>query len=148
MKKFKDERLNMEMNEMQAKLFRYLLVCFSVTFLLKLYMLSDYTGYAVAIDYFLLISTAMYAGYLEVTSPSDFYKKSSITKAIISAIVVGLIVTIIPLRENGFNTSSEYLLVYLITFLNGVLLYAITHFIVTTVKRFRHKQIESSYDEN
>lgn len=53
MTKYKDERLQAEMQEMQAKVFRYMIACFVLIFIIKQIVLSDYNGLEKALDNFI-----------------------------------------------------------------------------------------------
>lgn len=148
MKRYKDERLNKEMDTIQAKLFRYSFMCFTLMLIIKLYIL-DYSGPVRYLDYFVFYTTLIYSLILEFRSRSDFYiyTRRSIKRIIIGTIFVGAIVTIIPLKENNFSLAPEYISTYISTFLGGVILYLIVYFLSTKFKQYRHRKFEEKFEE-
>lgn len=145
MSKFKDERLNGEMNSIQAKLFVYMFFCFAIVFILKNLFVQDYSGLEKGLDNFILISTVVYAGYLQFTSKSDFYRPTKLKQMVIASIAVGLVIMFIPIFQEGFYSGA--ILAYVLAFLNGVVLCWIMYLIVSVISRFCHKQHEAKLDE-
>ncbi len=140
MKKYQDERLQYEMIEMQAKLFRFMCLCFSIIFIIKLIMINDYSGFIKISDYFIYISTLIYGGYLLFSSKSDFYTPDKIYRPILGALFVGLIAMFLPMKENNFIINTEYLTIYLTTFLSGALTYAFAYIMSHGIKKWRHNR--------
>lgn len=145
MSKFKDERLNSEMKSIQAKLFVYMFCAFAIIFVLKKLFIEDYGGLEQGLDNFLLISTAVYAGYLEFSSKTDFYRPTKFKRMVIGSIAVGLAVMLIPIFQEGFYSGA--ILAYVLAFLNGVVFCWIMYLIVGVISKFRHKQHEAKLDE-
>ncbi len=149
MNKYEDERLEQVMNGMQAKLFRFLFMVFAITFLYKLYLLDGYQNPIRSLDYFILYSTILYAGYLQYKSRADFYQKekNSLVKFLLKASFVGILVTIQPLRINNFAISQELLITYFITFMSGFTLFTIVFLISNFIKVKRHQRFEKQLDQ-
>lgn len=147
MKRYKDERLQSEMEEIQAKLFRYMIYCFMIIYLIKLNFLNNYSQLEQSLDNFILLSTVLYAGYLEFKSKSDFYRTDKLIRPIIGAIVVGLFVMLIPMKENNFQLSEVYLVSYGLTFINGVLIYVFAFVISRGIRKVRHNNFEKQLDK-
>lgn len=147
MKRYKDERLQSEMEEIQAKLFRYMIYCFMIIYLIKLNFLNNYSQLEQSLDNFILLSTVLYAGYLEFKSKNDFYRTDKLIRPIIGAIVVGLFVMLIPMKENNFQLSEVYLVSYGLTFINGVLIYVFAFLISRGIRKVRHNNFEKQLDK-
>lgn len=147
MNKFQDERLNLERIEIEAKLFRYMFMCFIMMFAVKEFVLNDYSQVEQNIDNFILLSTAFYGMFLLLRSKSDFYTPLKRRRIIIGSSSVGLVVMLKPLIENQFQLGAEYLLMYLTTFLSGFVFCLIIYLLQAVVANFRHKRFEDSYDE-
>lgn len=147
MKRYKDERLRSEMQEIQAKLFRYMISCFAVIYVFKFSVLKNYSNFEQGLDQFILFSTIIYAGYLEFKSKSDFYIPEKLPRIVIGAILVGFVVMLMPMKENNFQFDPVYMGIYLLTFLNGVLVYVIVFLITRVIKKWRHNKFENELED-
>lgn len=146
MKRFKDERLSAEMDAMQAKLFRYMIICFMVVYVIKLVVLKDYSEVENTMDNFILLSTVIYAAFLQFRSKTDFYQPRSIYKIVFGAAFLGFVSIALLLVENDFSLQNIELTIFVLAFLKGVWFYLIICIIVETVRKYRHRLFEKNLE--
>ncbi len=151
MKRYKDERLELTMNEMQAKLFRYLFLALVFSILLKNILEINEIEIMSMIDNIIVYSTIIYAGILQFKAKTDFYEVQSNQRETLrfigGAIFVGTIVMLKSLVANNLNLTTSYLLSYILTFLNGVVLYAVVYAVTMYLKKKRHEKFNAKLEE-
>ncbi len=151
MKRYKDERLELTMNEMQAKLFRYLFLALVFSILLKNILEINEIEIMSIIDNIIVYSTIIYAGILQFKAKTDFYEVQSNQRETLrfigGAIFVGTIVMLKSLVVNNLNLTTSYLLSYILTFLNGVVLYAVVYAVTMYIKKNRHEKFNAKLEE-
>ncbi len=151
MKRYKDERLELTMNEIQAKLFRYLFLALVFSILLKDILEINKIETLSTINNIIVYSTIIYAGILQFKAKTDFYEAKSSQKEVLrfigGAIFVGTIIMLKQLFANNLNLTTPYLLSYILTFLNGVVLYGVVYVVTMFIKKRRHQKFNTKLEE-
>ncbi len=151
MKRYKDERLELTMNEIQAKLFRYLFLALLFSIILKNILEINNIEIMTMINNIIVYSTIIYAGILQFKAKTDFYEAKSnqgeALRFIGGAIFVETIIMLKSLFTNNLNLTPPYVLSYVLTFLNGVVLYGVVYVVTMFIKKRRHQKFNTKLEE-